>query len=266
VNPSRRSVLQSLAGGAAFMAGLRPAVAARTQHIEALISAARDLERVSQRIVYISADLRGTRYLAYSLVGGPKRQERFVVRDDGFDCVTYCETVLAAARARDRSEFEESLRKIRYHDGVVEWRERNHYFFEWGEHNVENGFCDYVHMDGEVEITKTVYWHRELGKRQFRMTVIPRKVFFANRDKLVDGDIVGFVTRRQDLDYFHIGFAIFGGKGELLLRHAARSKRRVLDERMDHFCAINRVSYVTLLRPREREQADKKIPAEAGSE
>lgn len=264
--PSRRSVLMSLVAGAAGIACLRPAAADRTQHIEALIGAARDIDGVSRRIAYISAQLRGTRYLAYSLIGGPKRQERFVVRDDGFDCVTYCETVLAAARARNLDEFEEALRKIRYHDGVVEWRERNHYFFEWGEHNVENGFCDYLHMDGEVEITKTVYWHRELGKRQFRMTVIPRKVFLANSDKLVDGDIVGFVTRRQNLDYFHIGFVIFGSKGELLLRHAARSKRRVLDERMDRFCAINRVTYVTLLRPREREPSEGKNPAKTRGE
>jgi hypothetical protein len=73
---------------------------------------------------------------------------------------------------------------------------------------------------------------------------------------LTDGDIVGFVTRRRDLDYFHIGFVIFGGKGELLLRHAAKSRRRVLDDRMDRFCALNHVRYVTLLRPREREDAD----------
>jgi hypothetical protein len=264
VSLSRRSVLLSLAGGATFAAGLRPANADKTKHIEALIGVARVYERISQRIAYISAELRGTRYLSSSLIGGPKRQERFVVRDDGFDCVTYCETVLAAARARDRDEFETALRNIRYHDGVVEWHERNHYFFEWGEHNVENGFCDYLHMDGEVEITKTVYWHRELGKRQFRMTVIPRKVFLSNKDKLVDGDIVGFVTRRQNLDYFHIGFVIFGDKGEFLLRHAARSKHKVLDERMDRFCAINRVSYVTLLRPRE--QVVKAAPDKAGAQ
>ena len=254
MSPSRRSVLLSFAGGAAFVAGFRPA-AGKTEQIEALIGSARGIEPISPRIAYISAALRGTRYLSYSLIGGPERQERFVVRDDGFDCVTYCETVLAAARARDSSEFEETLRRIQYHDGVVEWRERNHYFFEWGEHNVENGFCDYLHMDGEVEITKTVYWHKELGKRRFRMTVVPRKVFLAGRDQLADGDIVGFVTRRRNLDYFHIGFVIFGSKDDLLLRHAARSKRRVLDERMDYFCAVNRVSFVTLLRPRERAQA-----------
>jgi hypothetical protein len=254
VSLNRRSVLRLIAGGAALIVNLRSAAGAKARHIETLIDAARGFERISQRITYISAQLRGTRYLAYSLIGGPKRPEKFVVRDDGFDCVTYCETGLAAARARNRSEFEDNLRKIRYHDGVIEWRERNHYFFEWGEHNVANGFCDYLHMDGEVEITKTVYWHRELGKRHFRMTVIPRKVFLANRDRLADGDVVGFVTRRQNLDFFHIGFVIFGSKGDLLLRHAARTKRRVLDERMEYFCAINRVSYVTLLRPREREQ------------
>jgi hypothetical protein len=252
---SRRGALQSLAG-AALIVTLRPAVADQPQHVGALIEAARGYERMSQRIAFISAKFRGTRYLAYSLIGGPRRQEQLVVRDDGFDCVTFCETVLAAARARDRDEFEPALRSIRYRDGVVEWRERNHYFFEWGEHNVENGVCAYVHMDGEVEITRTVYWHRELGKKRFRMSVIPRNVFLANKDMLADGDIVGFVTRRRDLDYFHIGFVIFGSTGELLLRHAAKSRRRVLDERMDRFCTLNHVRYVTLLRPQEREDAD----------
>ena len=65
------------------------------------------------------------------------------------------------------------------------------------------------------------------------------------------GDIVGFVTRRPNLDYFHIGFIAFGADGELLLRHAAESRHRVLDERMERFVAHNRVRYVTLLRPEE---------------
>jgi len=250
LNLSRRHVLQLLAAGAGLAAGARSG-RARETHIQALIHAARAYERVSQRIAFISAALRGTRYLAYSLIGGPQRPERFVVRDDGFDCVTYCETVLAAARARDLGDFKDVLRTIRYHGGVVAWRERNHYFFDWGEHNVANGICSHLHMDGEVEIEKTIYWHKALGKRHFKMAVIPRKVFLANTDKLADGDIVGFVTRRPNLDYFHIGFVIFGKKGELLLRHAARSRHRVLDERMDRFCAVNRVGYITLLRPRE---------------
>ncbi len=81
------------------------------------------------------------------------------------------------------------------------------------------------------------------------MRVIPRAVMLANADKLATGDIVGFVSRRRDLDYFHCGFVVRGGA--LLLRHASESHRRVLDERMENFLARYRVRYVTLLRPQE---------------
>ena len=106
---SRRDVLRLLAAGAAVAAGARQATARET-HIERLIYQARAYPQISQRIDFISAALRGTRYLGYTLIGGPRRPEKFVVRDDGFDCVTYCETVLAAAdcpqprRLRDRAQ------------------------------------------------------------------------------------------------------------------------------------------------------------------
>ena len=251
---SRRQFLYVLTGGAALMAGVRPAAAGHAR-IERLIAQARDLPTVPQRIDFISAALRGTRYRDYTLIGGPRRPEKFVVRDDAFDCVTYCETVLAAALARDANEYEQSLRAIRYHNGVVSWRERNHYFFEWCQRNVENRTCRWLDMDGAVELKKTVYWHRALGRRNFAMRVIPRATFMANRQQLASGDIVGFVTQRPNLDYFHVGFVAFGPKDELLLRHAARSRYRVIDERMDRFVAFNRVRYVTVLRPEDGKAA-----------
>ena len=247
---SRRDVLRLIAGGAALSLGARPAVAGEAR-IDKLIEKARAYPTISQRIDFVSAALRGTRYLGYTLIGGPRRPEKFVARDDGFDCVTFCETVLAAAVARKPDEFDAVLRTIRYHNGVVEWRERNHYFFEWGEHNIENKICKPIVMDGAVEIEKNVYWHRALGKRHFKMTVIPHAALMAHKSELQNGDIVGFVTHRPNLDYFHVGFVIFGSRGELLLRHAAESRRRVLDQRMDTFIAVNRVGYVTLLRPLE---------------
>ena len=143
------------------------------------------------------------------------------------------------------------LRTIRYHDGVVSWRERNHYFFEWGQHNVENKVCKPIDMAGSIEIEKNVYWHRALGRRHFAIRVIPSAVFLGNKSLLANGDIVGFITQRSNMDYFHVGFVAMGGGGNLMLRHASQSKRRVLDERMDRFVAVNRVRYVTLLRPQE---------------
>ena len=248
---SRRVILQLLRGGVALAATARPA-SATERRIERLIDEAHTKGQISQRIDFISGALRGTRYQGYTLIGGPQRSEQFVARDDAFDCVTFCETVLAAAAAGSHSEFDSVLRAVRYHNGIVSWRERNHYFFEWGQHNIENNMCRPVTMDGSVKIEKTVYWQKELGRRRFSMEVIPRAVFLANKRQLVSGDIVGFITQRQNLDYFHVGFIAFGARGKLLLRHASQSHHNVLDERMDRFVAVNRVRYVTLLRPQER--------------
>jgi hypothetical protein len=253
---SRRSLLQILAGGAVLASGVAPAAASEPR-IGPLIVEAQKLPTISQRVDFIAAALRGTRYRGYTLIGGPRRKERFVARDDAFDCVTYCETVLAAAMARQPAEFEANLRTIRYHNGVVAWRERNHYFFEWGQHNVENKTCRWVAMDGAIDIQKTVNAERGLGRRKFPMTVIPREALLVNKNGLAAGDIIGFVTQRANLDYFHVGFVAFGDKDELLLRHASQTRRRVMDERLDRFLTKYRVRYVTLLRPLEP-GADKK--------
>jgi len=250
---SRRDILRLLAGGAALAAGARASRAGevREARIGRLIAEARDLPGIGRRIDFISAALRGTRYQAFTLIGGPQRPEQFVIRDDAFDCVTYCETVLAAALSRDLAQFETVLQDIRYRHGIVNWFERNHYFYEWGDRNVENRTCRWIAMDGAVEMQKTVFWHRALGRRHFTMRVIPRAVFVENKAMLAAGDIVGFITRRPNLDYFHVGFIAFGGDGELLLRHASQSHDRVLDESMLRFLRVNRVHYVTLLRPEE---------------
>jgi len=247
---SRRDILQILAGGAVLAAGMTPGSATGAR-IGRLIDEARSKGSISQRLEFISSALRGTRYQGYTLIGGPRRSEQFVARDDAFDCVTFCETVLAAAIAGNPREFEAALRTIRYHNGVVSWRERNHYFFEWGQHNIENNICRLVTFDESIKIEKTVYWHKELGRRRFSIAVTPRAVFLANKRQLAKGDIVGFITQRPNLDYFHVGFIAFDTGGELLLRHASQSRHRVLDERMDQFVAVNRVRYVTLLRPQE---------------
>jgi N-acetylmuramoyl-L-alanine amidase-like len=247
---SRREFLHLLVGVAAAAAVAKPARAGEAR-LARLIKQAHGYPQISRRIDFISAALRGTRYLGFSLIGGPRRPEKFVVRDDGFDCVTYCETVLAAARARDLGDFETILREIRYHNGAVAWRERNHYFFEWGERNVANGMCRWVNVNGAVEIAKTVDSQKGLSRRRFVMRVILRSVFLANKALLQSGDIIGFVSHRSDLDYFHTGFVAFGRDGTLLLRHASESHRRVVDERMDRFLAQYRVRYVTVLRPQE---------------
>jgi hypothetical protein len=247
---SRREVLQ-------FLASLPALAGADVAHTEAatiarLIAEARALPAarsgIAERIDFIARALRGVKYRADTLIGGPRRPEEFVVRDDAFDCVTYCETVLAAALAHDYPEFEALLRKIRYANGEVRWDERNHYFAEWSRRAVENGICVPVALPGFRTIAKTVNWGNQ-GRRKVSMLAVPRAAFLANRTLLSNGDIVGFLSRRPGLDFFHTGFVAFGGRGELLLRHASQSRGRVLDERMERFVAVNGVRDVALLRP-----------------
>jgi len=245
---TRRNILRLLAGVPLLAVGNGPAIAAKTALIGRLIQQARALAHVSQRIDFISHSLLGVRYQAHTLIGGPKHPERFVVRDDAFDCVTFCEVVLAAAIARNLGEFETSLHRIRYDHGKVQWDQRNHYFADWSERNIENRICRPVPIKPSVVIDKTVSWHRALGKRHVSIVAVAKSTFLKNAKLLAPGDIIGFTSRRPNLDFFHTGLVAFGKDGVLLLRHASRSRGRVIEEKMARFVRVNAVKYVTLLR------------------
>ena len=249
--PDRRHVLRLMVGLPLLSVGGDFAFAAKVASIECLIQEARALPDVSQRIDFISGKLLGVRYQANMLIGGPNHPERFVVRDDAFDCVTFCEVVLAAAIARDLGEFETSLRRIRYDHGNVQYDRRNHYFADWCKRNVENGICRPVAIEPSVVIDKTVTWHREFGKRQVSMVAVAKSTLMDNAKVLAAGDIIGFTSRRANLDFFHTGLIAFGKGGELLLRHASQSRGRAVEEKMAAFVTANPVKYVTLLRAAE---------------
>ena len=256
---NRRSFLQTLAAAPLLAADAGgPAFAeAAPGSIARLIKESRTVPEaqasVSERMDFISRALLGVRYRANTLIGGPQRSERFVVRDDAFDCVTFCEFVLAAAIARDYGEFETVLRAIRYENGKVVWAERNHYFAEWCRHAVEKGICGPVAIADSVTIDKTVNWGNQ-GRRQVSIVAIPPASLLASGELLANGDIVGFLSQRPNLDFFHTGLVIFDDDGALMLRSAAQSRRRVVDEPLAQFVAVNRVQYVALIRPIDRQR------------
>jgi len=254
---TRREILGAMAAGAAcLVAGRARALAplpAKDKRIARLIGEASSLPAVSQRIAFISQALIGSPYRGYTLIGGPRRPERFVVRDDAFDCVTFCETVLAAALARDETEFETQLRRLRYKDGEIDWRARNHYFSEWCANNVANHVCKPLLLPGSETTDKRVTFMRGLRARQVSITALPRQALIDNRRLIATGDIIGFLSRRPGVDYFHTGFVVVTDEGGLILRHAAKSRGRVLDQPLARFLADNHAHAVTLLRVKEPE-------------
>ena len=243
-------MLQLAAGGGLFALGLAPGRTRETR-IAALIAEAQAETFVGERIDLISQALVGSPYVSYPLIGGPRQPERFVLRDDGFDCVTFCETVLAAARSTTMADFAPQLRKIRYRDGVVDWRERHHYFADWCIENIANGVCRALVLPDATVADKTVSYMRGLPVERVALTAIPAASVLANADRLMTGDIVGFLSRRPGIDYFHTGFIVVSKDGAVSLRHAAKSRGRALDQPFAQFVAENGVRAVSLLRPQE---------------
>jgi hypothetical protein len=246
----RRNMLR-LAAGLPLIGLAAPAFAAPSTLIERLMAQARPLPRVSERIDFISGKLIGTRYVANTLIGSPTQPEKFVVRDDAFDCVTFCEVVLAAAIAPGFAQFEPTLRRIRYDHGKVQYDTRNHYFADWCQRNIENGICRPVKIEPSVKYDKTLTWHQEFRPRKVSILAVAKSTMMNNPRLLQAGDIVGFTSGRAGLDYYHTGFVAFGRNGELMLRNASQRRGRVLDDLMAAFVTANPVQYVTLLRPVE---------------
>jgi N-acetylmuramoyl-L-alanine amidase-like len=245
---SRRALLRFAAASAACAAG--PGVAEEKQ-LPRLIQQARKFDTVGRRIAFISRAYLGRPYVANSLIGSATQPERFVVREDAFDCVTYCETILAAARAQSSKEFNTELRKIRYREGRIDWYARNHYFIDWSIENIANGVCRAVVLPGAEKIAKNLTYMHQPGARPVSFMCNPRGEVFAYARRLATGDIAAFVSLRPGLDFYHAGFIVVQTDGALWLRHASLSQGRVLEQPLAQFCDMHGVRLMTLLRPQE---------------
>jgi hypothetical protein len=250
---SRRALLRFAAASAACAAA--PGIA-EEKHLPHLIRQARQFDTIGERIAFISRAYLGRPYVANSLIGSATEPERLVVREDAFDCVTYCETVLAAARAPKPKDFKAELRNIRYRQGEVDWHARNHYFIDWSIDNIANGVCRAVVLPGAEKVEKTLTFMHQPGARPVSFMCNSRVAVFAHPGRLATGDIAGFVSHRPGLDFHHTGFIIVQPNRALWLRHASLSQGRVLEQPLAQFCDINGVRLMTFLRPQEVVPAD----------
>jgi hypothetical protein len=103
---------------------------------------------VTKRLDVISKIFVGLPYGKGGPLGeGPsgKYDQDPLYRFDTFDCTTYLETIMALAMAREVSEFEITLDKIRYEDGEIDYLKRNHFTdLQWIPFNVQNGYMSEI--------------------------------------------------------------------------------------------------------------------------
>src|SRR5208283_4449517 len=109
------------------------------RRVEQLLSETKGEPSAGRRLDVLSRHFLGHSYKPNPLIGSADTAEVFTASLDGFDCVTYIETIVALAGASNVDDFTEWLRKIRYEGGRIQWERRNHYMTLWIRNNIREG-------------------------------------------------------------------------------------------------------------------------------
>ncbi len=185
--------------------------------------------------LYPGAQYLGVQYVPDPLGEDDEYDTDPLIRDDAFDCVTFVETVLAQNNVQ-------KLNKIRYKNGEIDFKNRNHFMeTDWLTNNsnlVENVSSKYTHVAvRRITIDKKSWFKRIHGIDVDVMPVTTdlEYVPYSNISEIKPTEpmIVLFVVGKSkihdkigtDLAVVHTGFLLPNGK----LRHASSAIGRVTD-------------------------------------
>jgi cell wall-associated NlpC family hydrolase len=220
------------------------------RRVTQLLSKAKAARGTAVRIDILSRQFLGQPYKSNPLIGSADKAEVFTASLDGFDCVTYIETVLALACALEVDDFARRLRKIRYQQGLVEWKRRNHYMTAWIRNNSREGFIRPVSMPTVPTISRERILNvvPGLAVRRARVKCVPKAAAPRLEPYLQSGDLIFFASTRRNLDVFHTGIVVRDGK-KVLMRHASRSRSSVVEQKLREFLKANRMAGIIVVRP-----------------
>ena len=220
------------------------------RRVEQLLLKAKSRCSAVSRIDAFSHHFLGHRYKANPLIGSSDTPEVFTASLDGFDCVTYVETILALARASNADDFTQWLQRIRYENGRIEWRRRNHYMSVWIRNNTKAGVVRLVSMPAQVTVTRSRVLNLlpGLAPKRVRVKCLRKSDVHRIEPSLETGDLMFFASTRKNLDIFHCGIIVRDGQ-TLSLRHASRSRGLVVEQDLDEFLKANRMAGVIVVRP-----------------
>lgn len=220
------------------------------QEAERLLAELRPERKVPARIDRVSSIFLGRPYTDHPLDTTSldnHARETLTVSFEGFDCVTYIETVLALALSETADGFLTNLREIRYEDGLVAWEKRNHYMVDWAKNNVERGVLIDLNAAGPLEKRRTLSVVEGLPERAVVIRCFPKR-HVIGLPFLATGDLIMFVSTKKNLDVFHTGLIVRTGS-ESVLRHATRQQGEVVEEALSAFLSSQRMSGAMLFRP-----------------
>ena len=224
------------------------------RRVERLLLNAKSNGSAGSRIEFLSRLFLGRPYKINPLIGSASTPEVFTASLDDFDCVTYIETVLALSRASSADSFIQSLRRIRYDNGRIEWNRRNHYMSRWIRNNARSGAVRPISSKvSPVVKERTLDVVPGLPPVRARFKCVPKSFIRRMAADVKTGDLIFFASTRPHLDIFHCGILVRDGD-RLRMRHASRSRNGVVEQDLDEFLKNNRMAGVIVVRPVEEQR------------
>ncbi len=194
--------------------------------------------------------------------------EKLVIKLDGFDCVTFVESVLALSRTIEDASysyaaFEANMKSQRYRDGTLDgYCSRLHYFSEWILDNGKRGNIKDItrEIGGELlpkELNfmsnhRTSYPHLkddslfaeiqqiEENLKDLQMYYIPQAEISGIYEMLEAGDVIALATDIGGLDVAHTGLVFKHDDGSAGLLHASTARGVVVSPDLQAYVENNK--------------------------
>ena len=194
-----------------------------------------------EKVDYVSSKFLDVPYVEDTLTGNEYTKEIFTVDLAGVDCFTYLDYVEALSISDNYGDFFNNLKLVRYRNGVVDFKFRNHFFSDWAVYNNSRIKDVTKQVSGDKVISKLKHLNRKSTGDLYLpgIPVVDREIFYIPSERvddvikknLRDGDYVGFYTDTDGLDVSHTGI-IIKNRDKLLLRHASSKEvnRKVVEE------------------------------------
>jgi hypothetical protein len=97
---------------------------------------------------------------------------------------------------------------------------------------------------------KLLFFLKSMPPKMAYFRYFPRQRIDSVSRWLLDGDIIYFASGREGLDVGHLGLIVRDNQ-RLLMRHATRSHRQVIEQDLGEFFRLNKMSGFIVNRPRE---------------
>ncbi len=259
------AVLWSMSGSAATQQQMRFHCEKDTNEINALLQKGLESGKTDPNalVSFYAHELLGRPYVAHTLEAADG-VERLVINIDEMDCTTFVETLYALTRTTMNGryswrDYASNLENLRYRRGVLDgYASRLHYISDWAVDNISRGNIEEVSGDlpGSKPEVKTINFmtlHRdlypqlkdsatyarlrnyEIGYRNHKFEYVRKNLVGTKdvRNALLEGDIVGLVTKVEGLDVSHMGIIVKDAKGVCYLLDASASAGKVQVEPLD---------------------------------